>query len=555
MTTLDTQNQSSERDTGENKEKRTQHIILSTLMLMLLFGVSKGISLVQTFLIARNFGLGAELDAYVSAAKVPDVIVLLLGGGALGYAFIPIFGGFLAKGERENAWRLASHVVNTFFIAAFIGSVLAFIFAPWLMANVIASGNPPETMELSVNLMRILLIGTLIFSVSGIVMGMLQSHNHFLLPALAPIFNDLGILGGILFLVPLFGVYGMVYGMVIGAVLHLAIQIPGLIRYKAKWYPELGFNDPTVWRVIRLMLPRLAGLGVISFNMIFMNNLASRLGEGGAAAIDWGWKLMQIPETLLGSAMGIVIFPTLAALSEVQDETGKRNAMTNALRFILIATIPSSIGLLLIGRSMLKLLEGGAFDASATELVYLALSAFTLGLIVHSLLEIIARSFYADKDTYTPLWAALGGAAINFVMAATLSGVYTMENPPLSNVLYLALANSVGTGFEVVVLFYILRKRWHGLNEASLAMTSAKTLIASLVMGLVVLAIGQGFAMLGFEGRLMYTIAQLVLQIGLGGLAFVLVALLLGMNEIKEIFNLLFRRNKAQAESVQAASA
>src|SRR6185436_6004228 len=112
---------------------------------------------------------------------------------------------------------------------------------------------------------------------------------------------------------------------------------------------------------------------------------------------------------LLGSAMGIVIFPTLAALSEVEDENGKRNHMAGALRFILIATIPSSIGLLLIGRNMLKLLEGGAFDASATELVYLALSAFTLGLIVHSLLEIIARSFYADKDTFTPLWAALGG--------------------------------------------------------------------------------------------------------------------------------------------------
>jgi putative peptidoglycan lipid II flippase len=554
MTTVDTQNQSSEADTSENKEKRSQHIVVSTLMLMMLFGVSKGISLVQTFLVARNFGLGAELDAYVSAAKVPDVIVLLLGGGALGYAFIPIFGGFLAKGERDNAWRLASHVVNTFFIAAFIGSILAFIFAPWLMANVIASGNT-ENIDLSVYLMRILLIGTLIFSVSGIVMGMLQSHNHFLLPALAPIFNDLGILGGIIFLVPLFGVSGMVYGMVIGAILHLSIQIPGLIRFKAKWYPELGFSDPTVWRVIRLMLPRLAGLGVISFNMIYMNNLASHLGEGGVAAIDWGWKLMQIPETLLGSAMGIVIFPTLAALSEVQDETGKRNAMTNALRFILIATIPSSIGLLLIGRSMLGLLEGGAFDASATELVYLALSAFTLGLIVHSLLEIIARSFYADKDTFTPLWAALGGAAINFAMAATLSGVYTMENPPLSNVLYLALANSVGTGFEVVVLFFILRKRWHGLNENSLVVTSVKTFAASLGMGLVVWAVGQGFAMLGFEGRLMYTIAQLVLQIGLGGLVFVIVALLLGMNEIKEIFNLLFRRNKAQVESVQAASA
>jgi putative peptidoglycan lipid II flippase len=553
MTTVDKHNEPINPDTGEKKSKRTQHIVYSTIMLMVLFGLSKGISLIQTFLIARTFGVGSELDAYVAAVKIPDTIVLLLGGGALNYAIVPILSGLFEQGKRGDAWRLASRIANTFFGMAFLASILAFIFTPWLM-NFIASGYDTETMALSVDLMRILLIGTLIFSISGIVMGTLHSNNHFLLPALAPIFNDLGILAGIIFLLPLFGVYGMVYGTIIGAILHLLIQIPGLIRFKARWYPEIGFKDPEVWRVIRLMLPRLAGLGVFNFNMIIMTNLASQLGTGGTSALDWGWRIMQIPETLLGSAMGIVIFPTLAALSDIEDESGKRNAMAGALRFILIATIPSSIGLLLIGRAGLSLLEGGAFDASATDLVYGALSAFTLGLIVHSLLEIVARSFYADKDTLTPLWAALGGAALNLGLALWLSGLYTMENPPLANVAYLALANSIGTGFEVIILFLILRKRWHGLHESSLAMTTLKTLVASLVMGAVVLLVAQVFAMFGLEGRVMYTLAQLALQISLGGLAFIIAALLLGMNEIKEIFNLLFKRNKATVESVQIAA-
>lgn len=532
------------------KQKRNQSIIKSTLMLMVLFLIAKGISLVQTFIIARTFGIGAEWDAYVAAAKIPDTIVLLLGGGALGYAFIPIFSGYLAKGDTEGAWKLASHVVNTIFSAALIASILAFIFTPWLMENVIASGFEPETMALSISLMRTLLIGTLIFSVSGIVMGILHSHNHFLLPALAPIFNDLGILFGVVFLLGRFGVHGMVYGSIIGALLHLGIQIPGLIRYKAKWSFELGLNDPTLWRVVRLMLPRLAGLAVFNFNFIVMNNIASQLGEGAVAGLDWGWKLMQIPETLIGSAMGIVIFPTLAALSETEDELGKRNAMSGALKFIMITSIPSAIGLILIGRPLLGLLEGGAFNADATDLVYGTLATFTLGLIVHSMLEVVARSFYADKDTLTPLWGSLGGAGINLVLSLWLTGILASQVLNVENVKWLGLANSLGVMFEVGFLLVILRRRWHGINENSLIMITIKTVAASLIMGVAVIAVQQGFATLGLEGRLLYTVAQLGVQVIIGGIVFLIATIILGIEEVKMIIQMLLRRNKASLETV-----
>lgn len=546
MTAIETTEQS-----HDEKRKHSQHIVQSTLMLMVLFLIAKGISLVQTFIIARTFGVGAEWDAYVAAAKIPDTIVLLMGGGALGYAFIPIFSGFLAKGDTEGAWKLASHVVNTIFSAALVASILAFIFTPWLMQNVIASGFDAETMVLSISLMRVLLIGTLIFSVSGIVMGILQSHNHFLLPALAPIFNDLGILFGVMFLLKPFGVQGMVYGAVIGAILHLGIQIPGLLYYKAKWSPQLGLKDPTLWRVIRLMLPRLAGIGVFYFNFIVMNNIASRLGTGAVAGLDWGWKLMQIPETLIGSAMGIVIFPTLAALSEVEDEIGKRNAMSNALKFTLIASIPSALGLILIGRPLLGLLEGGAFDATATELVYGTLATFTLGLIVHSMLEIVARSFYADKDTITPLWASLGGAGINLVLSLTLTGILFSQTFDVHSVKWLGLANSLGVMFEVIFLLVILRKRWHGINEQSLIMTTVKTIAASLIMAVAVIAVQQIFARVGLEDRLLYTVMQLGLQVLAGGIAFLVASFLLGIDEIPTIIQML--RGRKRKSKVQAA--
>src|SRR5690606_10204431 len=123
------------------------------------------------------------------------------------------------------------------------------------------------------------------FSVSGISMGILQSHNHFLLPALAPIMFDIGILFGVLFLLDEFGVNGVAMGAVLGAALHFGVQVPGLIHFRARWWPELGLRDPTLWRILRLMLPRIAGLGVFSLNFIVMNNIASRLGEGSVSAL------------------------------------------------------------------------------------------------------------------------------------------------------------------------------------------------------------------------------------------------------------------------------
>ncbi len=524
----------------------SRQIARSTVVVMLAFGAAKAVSLAQTFIIARTFGVGSTWDSFVTANRIPELIFTLIAGGALAYAFIPIFSGFLARGDNDGAWHLSSHVINTIFGATLVASILAFIAAPWFVANLVGSGFTPDVQAQTVQLMRILLLSTLIFSVSGIMMGILQSYNHFLLPALAPIMYDLGILFGVVFLLKPFGVYGIAIGAVLGAALHFLIQVPGLIRFRARWYPELGWRDPTLWRVIRLMLPRIVGLGVFSFNFIVMNNIASQLGTGSVAALDWGWRLMQIPETLIGTAMGTVIFPALAALSAVNDAEGKRTALSGALRFILIATIPSAIGLVLVGHPLISLLEGGAFDASASALVYSTLQFFLLGLIVHSMLEVVARGFYADKDTVTPLWAALGGAAINLILSFVLSGVWQIDansTVDQGNVAGLALANSLGVAFEVIVLLLVLRRRWQGVHETELARTLAKTLAASLLMGLVIVIIHAGWAALGLAERgFAFTVAQIGIEVVVGGLVFVAAAWVLKMEELRAIIDLLLRR-------------
>jgi len=523
---------------------------------MLAFAAAKLLSLLQTLIIAQVFGVGKELDAYVAANRIPELIVILISGGALTHAFIPVFSGQLARGDKHGAWRLASHLINTVFVLALLLSAVVFLGAPWLVRQLVAPGFDLGTAAVTVDMMRILLLSTIIFSISGIFSGILNSHQHFLLPALAPILYDIGILFGVLWLLPRMGVYGIAIGAVIGAALHFAIQVPGLLVYGMRWQLELGWRNPELYRVIRLMLPRIAGLGVFSLNFLVMNNIASRLGAGSVSALDWGWRLMQIPQTLIGTAMGIVIFPTLAALSELQDSAGKRGAMSGALRFILVSSIPCAVGLIVLGRPLIGLLERGAFDTAASALVYSTLTMFTLGLIVHSALEVVARSFYADKDTLTPLFAALGGALINYIGAYLLSDVARVDAsslhnaivpsllalgyaPIVGNVSGLALANSLGVIFEVLVLLWLLQRRWRGIHEHALARTLVKSLAAALIMAAAIVLL-DALWQLALPGEgLAWDIAQLALQGAVGLLVYLLAAACLRMDELTELWKLL----------------
>jgi putative peptidoglycan lipid II flippase len=538
---------------------KTRQLIRSTLVVMAAFALARVISLGQTVIIAGRFGVGPEADAYAAANRLPELIFNVFAGGALGNAFIPIFAGFLARGDPKGAWQVASRVVNAVFVVTLIASAIAAVFAPWLVAEVVAPGFDADNQAQTADLMRILLLGTLIFSVSGLMMGILQSHDRFLLPALAPSMYDIGILIGIVFLLPSLGVRGVAIGAVLGAALHLGIQVPGLIRVRARWRPELNWRDPSLRHVVRLMLPNVVAIGLFSINFVVMGSIASRLGTGSVAALDWGWRLMQIPQTLIGTAMAIVIFPTLSALSELGDMKGKRAAFSGSARYILIATIPAAAGLALIGPALISLLERGAFDASASALVYSTLRFFALGIIFHSLLEITASSFYADKDTITPMAVRVLGAAINISLAFVLSGVAAVDARYFGNLAApylglprhvgavggLALANSIAIGVEVLILIVILRRRWHGIHENALRTTLVKTLAATAVMAAAITLINAGWSMVGLDnGRFLFTILQVAVLTISGIIVFAGMTLILRMEEVRTMLALIRRRKQ-----------
>ncbi len=484
---------------------------------MLAFLLNKGLAIGRQMAIARTFGTGSENDAFVAAFRLPDILFMLLAGGALGTAFIPILSERLTHrpADDPDGWRLTSSVLNTLLLAvmalAVIGAVLALPLVRWL----VAPGFTPDNQILTANLMRLTFLSTIIFSVSSLVGAILHTRQHFILPALAPLIYNGGIIVGALFLTEPFGVYGLIYGAILGALGHLLIQVPGLLRYGLRYRPIFGWNDPDLRHILRLMGPRVLNIIVIQINFIVMFNLASFLGEGGVSALDYGWDLMQMPQTLIGSAIGIVLFPTLSELAARNDRLALRQTLAQTLRIILALSIPAMVGLIVLGRPVIQLLfERGQFGPDSTAAVYQALQFWAVALIAHSALEVVNRVFYAQKDTVTPFLSSLVSMVLNIGLAFALYRPLGAGG--------LALSNGLAVTVEVLIMLVIAHRRLGGIQAEAITSTLLRTLLAATVMGLAVVAFTTALPTLsplfiatggGLLGLSAYLIASLLFRV------------------------------------------
>jgi len=481
------------------------HIVRNTLLVAIFFGLATGVGLLRNVIIARQFGLGAELDAYFAAFKLPDLLFTIVAGGALATAFIPVFAEFLTQDDRPGAWRLASAITNLVVLVVGSFAILAALVAPWLVSTLIAPGFTPGQQAETVSIMRLVLVSTVVFGISAVQSSVLHGYRHFLLPALAPVLYPLGITAGALWLAPSMGARGLAAGAILGAILHLLVKIPGLLHYGFRWQPVLDLKLQAVRRVLILMGPRVLDLGVFHLTLVATTNLASRLDAGSVSALEWGWDAMQIPETIIGTAFGLVAFPTLAALAAAGDIAGLRYTLGQTLRMIIVLTVPATFGLILLGRPLLSIVyQRGAFDAAATDAVFIALQFYALGLTGHACLEVAARAFFAQQDTVTPLIIAAIFGAINIGLAVLLMGPMGHGG--------LALANALAISAEVVVLLVILHRRLGGVEAGEILRTLGQAMVASLVMGIVILGIMQ-------LGAGAIPLLALVAGAGLAGLA------------------------------------
>jgi putative peptidoglycan lipid II flippase len=448
------------------------------------FVLSKAIGVVRQSVIARTFGASEQLDAYYAAFKLPDLLLTLIAGGAIATTFIPVFAGYLTRRDSRHAWRLASAVLNILLIAMGVISLIAALLAPWVVRTLVAPGFDPELQALTADLLRIVLLSSIIFVASSLAMSILQAHKHFLLPALADFFYDVGIIGGALLLVPRMGIYGLALGVVAGAGLHLLIQVPGLIHCRARYIPTLRVRDRGLIQLGRLMGPRILILGMFQFVFLFTNNLASRLEEGSITAINMGWIMMQMPEVIFAMAIATAAFPTLAQLASRGNRGKLEETTSGTLRAILLTTFPSAVALFLLGRPYIAVLfRSAAFDERAVEMVYQATVAFAVGLLGHSVLELAARLFYAHKNTWTPFWIALGTTVVNVILCLVLAS-------PLGHA-GLALANSIAVTFQSAVLLWLgwrslVRFPWRPVWSLLWRVTLASAAMATSILLVIV---------------------------------------------------------------------
>jgi putative peptidoglycan lipid II flippase len=495
---------------------------------MIFFVASRVAGLAREVIIGARFGTGAELDAYLAAFRLPDILFQLVAGGALASAFLPTFSGYLVRNDRAGADRLASAVINLLLLALSSLAALAALLAPFLVRAVIAPGFSPEQQSLTASLMRGMLLSTVVFGISGVVMAMLNAYQHFLLPALAPVIYNLAIIAGAWFLAPRWGARGLVIGVIVGAAGHLAVQIPEVARRGWRWSPVLGLREAGVREVGRLMGPRVLGLAAVQLNFLINTILASGLAAGSLAALNYAWLLMLLPQGIVAQAIATAAFPTFAMLAARRDRAALRTVLSSTLRGVAFLAMPASVGLIVLREPLIRLLlQRGAFDERSTAAVAYALTFYAAGLLAHSVVEVVARAFYALHDTRTPVLVGLAAMLGNILLSLLLIRPLSFGG--------LALANTLATTAEMAALLWLMRERLAGLEGHRLGATVARSALAS---GALALTLMGWLNRMGGEGALVAGAGGLVV----GALVYGGTAFIMGAEEVKEAVRLVQRR-------------
>jgi putative peptidoglycan lipid II flippase len=503
---------------------------------MFAFTLSQLLGLVRQMLQTNKFGTGAEMDAFVAANSIPFLLFSLVAGGALASAFVPILTTMLEKKETQGAWRLVSALANLVSLVLVVVSAVSAILAPQIVHLI----WPNYQQNLTVQLLRILLITSVVFGLSGIVSGILNAHQRFLTPALASSLYWLGWIIGLVLFVPRLGISGLAWGAVLGSLMHLGVQLPDLLKLPKRSYtPTLGLKNAPVREVGLLMGPRLIGVATVQMNLLLNTIIANRLQAGSLAAINYAFPIMTVPLVIIGSGIGFATLPTFSA-QVARGETGElKKSIISALRGIIFLSVPAAFGLILLARPLIAaLFQAGKFTAQSTDWVAWALILYTIGLVGHATLEVIVRAFYALHDTKTPV--IVGASAMTLNLLLSLALVFLFNRIGWLAFGGLAISTSIAAYVESGLLFYLLNRRLKGLPLRELGTGAGAALLGSLVMSggvLIFLKVIQNAASTR-TGNILAAAGG----VAIGGTIYGVVLILLRVGEIQQFFQMIWRR-------------
>lgn len=504
--------------------------ISSAALIVAFFGlVSRLFGLWRDRLLAGQFGASRTLDIYFAAFKIPDLVYNLLIVGAISSAFIPIFYERLTK-DRDEAWRFAANALNVLIFALIIFSAILMILAPQLI-NLVAPGFDDASKELAVKISRILFLSPLLLGISAFAAALLQAFSRFLITALAPIFYNLGIIFGIVYLTPQYGIWGLAYGVIFGAVLHFLIQVPALAGIGFKIKKSFNFKEPGLIKVIKLWLPRTLSLLAFQINGVVLTAVASILASGSISIFNFADNLRWVPIGMVGVAFSTAVFPAMS-LSYAQ---GKKDLFLKrfslAVRQALFIVVPLSLFIFALRAQIVALvLRTGNFSVQDAQLTATMLGIFTFGIFAAALFPIFTRAFFAFQNTKTPVMINVFSMIVNIILAIIF--VWFLSN-------YTSIPGILGLPFSVIISS-IINVAWHWIDlKKHIGDFGISEIKRSFIKILIAAAIAMIFIYICLY---IFSLFDLTVTIGLllkvfgagsiGGLTYLLVAFGLRMEEI-----------------------
>jgi len=455
--------------------------VLSAAFIITLAGLtSRFLGLIRDRLLASSFGAGDTLDVYYAAFRIPDLIYNLLILGALSSALIPVFTGLISKDREKEAWDLINGIINILFLSIIFISAVFCLFTPLIM-RWLTPGFSPEKMALTVSFTRIMFFSPIFLGISGIFGGILTSFRRFLIYSIAPVFYNIGIIIGVIFLTRILGVMGLAWGVVLGAFFHMLIQYPAAkkLGFYHSWTFFTAWQNAQVKKVFRLMFPRTLGIAVSQINFLVITIFASTLTSGSLAVFTFAQNLQSVPLGLFGISFAIAAFPLLSSLVAKEEKADFIKIFSVTLRQIIFFVIPLSAFIFVLRAQIVRVVLGsGKFDWEDTILTFQCLGIFTLSLFAQSVTPLLTRAFFSFHDTKTPFYIALISETINILLV-----IFLIEKMA---VIGLALSFSWGNVIQALILFFVLRKKFAIRDDRNILRSLTKIITASLLAAIAI---------------------------------------------------------------------
>jgi putative peptidoglycan lipid II flippase len=529
---------------------QTKTVTFAAILLGISAAVSGVLGIISDMLLVGRFGVWAESNVYFAAFRIPDLIYNILIVGGLAIAFLPIFAEYYSK-NKEEAWKMTSHVLNVFLFLLVLISLLLFFFTPQLI-KIIAPGFSPKDQALTSSLTRIMFLSPIFFGLSSIFSGILQYFDRFLIYAIAPIIYNVGIIFGIVALTPRFGILGVGIGVIIGAFFHWIIQIPAAIKSGFFYKPLFNFQYPAIKRIFYLAVPRVFALAAQQINLIVITSIASTI-IGGITIFNFANAIFSYPIAIIGTSFAIAAFPTLSRHWVNGQKKEFFDNFSSTFRQIVFAIIPISLLIFILRAQIIRLVYGalypGQFDWVATRLTAASLGLFSIGILASALIPFIFRAFFAFQDTKTPTLIAFASILVNVVLSflfvwllrfpnifqAFIINTVKLKGIKEISVTGLPLAYVIAAIFQFVLLLFFLYKKvgdfriMEILNSFLKIILVSTFLIFSTYLALYLLArIFNTHTVWGLFG-------QTVLAGLIGILVYILVSFSLKLSELKMI--------------------